>query len=88
MSIHPSLGSAAKSSQAKSVMKRTDRLKYLRSKGLWTPDGKAFGLPKVKAVRIKIKKEKTEKPAEGASATAAASPAASADQKIKAAPKK
>jgi hypothetical protein len=63
------------------------------SKGLWKEDSKVFGLPKIKAVRIKIKKEKTaDKPAEeGAVAAAGASaPAATPapDQKAKAPAKK
>ena len=93
MSIHPSLGAAVKGKQAKSVLKRTERIKYLMSKGLWKEDSKVFGLPKIKAVRIKIKKEKAaEKPAEeGAAAAAGASaPAATpaSDQKTKAPAKK
>lgn len=87
MSIHPSLGSAAKGKQAKSVLKRAERIKHLMAKGLWKEDSKVFGMPKIKALRIKIKKEKAaEKPAEGE--TAAAAPTAAADQKAKAAPKK
>lgn len=87
MSIHPSLGAAVKGKQQKSVLKRTERIKHMMAKGLWKEDAKIFGLPKIKAVRIKIKKEKAaEKPAEDGAAAAPASPAA-ADQK-KAAPKK
>ena len=84
MSIHPSLGAAVKGKQQKSVLKRAERIKYMMSKGLWKEDSKAFGMPKIKALRIKIKKEKAaEKPAE--EGAAAAAPAAG--QK-KAAPKK
>ncbi len=91
MSIHPSLGAAVKGKQAKSVLKRTERIKYLMSKGLWKEDGKVFGLPKIKAVRIKIKKEKAaEKPAEEGAVAAAGAPAATPapDQKAKAPAKK
>ena len=91
MSIHPSLGAAVKGKQQKSVLKRTERIKYLMNKGLWKEDSKVFGLPKIKAVRIKIKKEKAaEKPAaEGEAAAAAApTPAAPAEPKAKAAQKK
>ncbi len=60
----------------------------MMTKGLWKEDTKAFGLPKIKAVRIKIKKEKAaEKTAEEAAAAAPAATSA-ADQKAKAAPKK
>ncbi len=91
MSIHPSLGSAAKGKQQKSVLKRTERIKHLINKGLWKEDSKVFGLPKIKALRIKIKKEKAaEKPAEeGAAAPADTSaPAPTTEQKAKATPKK
>lgn len=93
MSIHPSLGVAVKGKQQKSVLKRTERIKHLMKKGLWKEDSKVFGLPKIKAVRIKIKKEKAaEKPAEEgvAGTTAPAAPTASAptEQKTKAASKK
>jgi small basic protein (TIGR04137 family) len=86
MSIHPSLGAAVKGKQQKSVLKRTERIKHMMAKGLWKEDSKAFGMPKIKAVRIKIKKEKAaEKPAEEG-AVAAAAPAAT-DQKRAAAKK-
>ena len=91
MSIHPSLGAAVKGKQQKSVLKRAERIKHLMNKGLWKEDSKIFGMPKIKAIRIKIKKEKAaEKPAEeGATgAPAAPAPTASTDQKAKATPKK
>lgn len=95
MSIHPSLGVAAKGKQQKSVLKRTERIKHMMSKGTWKDDSKVFGLPKIKAVRIKIKKEKAaEKPAEEGAAVApgtapaAATPTAPSEQKAKATPRK
>ena len=90
MSIHPSLGAAVKGKQQKSVLKRAERIKHLMNKGLWKEDSKIFGMPKIKAIRIKIKKEKAaEKPAEeGAVAPAAPAPTASTDQKAKTTPKK
>lgn len=90
MSIHPSLGAAVKGKQQKSVLKRAERIKYLMNKGLWKDDSKVFGLPKIKAVRIKIKKEKAaEKPAEeGAPVTETPAPTAPTEQKTKATPKK
>ena len=94
MSIHPSLGAAVKGKQQKSVLKRTERIKHQMTKGLWKEDSKVFGMPKIKAVRIKIKKEKAaEKPAEegavpGAAAPAAAAPAPAEQKAAKASPKK
>ncbi|MDD5018866.1 MAG: small basic protein [Candidatus Omnitrophica bacterium] len=89
MSIHPSLGAAAKRKQAKSVLKRSERIKYLMSKGLWKEDSKVFGLPKIKAVRIKIKKEKAaDKPAEEGAVAAGTPPTAAPDAKAKTSAKK
>lgn len=90
MSIHPSLGAAVKGKQQKSVLKRAERIKHMMAKGLWKEDSKAFGMPKIKALRIKIKKEKAaEKPAEeGVVAAAPATATAPAADQKKAAPKK
>ncbi len=89
MSIHPSLGIAVKGKQQKSVLKRTDRIKHLMSKGLWKEDSKVFGLPKIKTLRIKIKKEAAEKPVEGeAGKPATTTPAATTEQKTKTTTKK
>lgn len=70
MSIHPSLHSSEKDKKPRSVLKRTERLRILMEKGHWKEGDNVYGLPKIKTVRIKIKKEKAEKvgaaPAEGA----------------------
>lgn len=86
MSLHPSLASATGGKQQKSVLKRSERIKHLIKKGLWKDDSPIFGLPKIKALRIKIKKEKTaEKQAEAQAAAVPAVP----EQKTKGpAPKK
>lgn len=47
----------------------------MMQKGQWKEGDNVYGLPKIKTVRIKIKKEKVEK-ATGVSATEAALPAA------------
>jgi len=79
MSIHPSLSSSSKE-KAKSVMKRAERIRSMLEKGQWKEGDKVFGLPKIKTIRIKIKKEKTaEKTAETA-ATVAAPAAESKEQ--------
>ena len=75
MSIHPSLGKAGKDSKQRSVLKRTERLRIMMDKDEWKEGDDVYGLPKIKTVRIKIKKEKVEKvetaAVEGAAATAA-----------------
>lgn len=90
MSIHPSLAISDKEKKQRSVLKRSERLKYMAEKGGWKEGDKVCGLPKIKTLRIKIKKEKAEKPeagAEGAAVEAAAAPAAGAKEAAKAAPK-
>lgn len=76
MSIHPSLKLSDKDKKQRSVLKRTERLRTMMEKEQWKPGDKVFGLPKIKTLRIKIKKEKAaEKPEEGAAAVEGAAPA-------------
>lgn len=77
MSMHPSLAGSEKGKKQRAVLKRVERIKWLAEKAQWKEGDKVYGLPKIKAVRIKIKKEKAEKAAEAATGTAAA-PAAEA----------
>jgi small basic protein (TIGR04137 family) len=75
MSIHPSLSSSKELKKHGSVMKRSERLKTMHEKGKWNPGDPVFGLPKIKAIKIKIKKEKAEKAATATPEGAAAAPA-------------
>ena len=82
MSIHPSLASSDKDKKQRSVLKRIERLRQMKDKEQWKEGDKVYGLPKIKTIRIKIKKEKVEKagetaPVEGAPTVAgtAAAPA-------------
>jgi small basic protein (TIGR04137 family) len=59
--------------QHRSVLKRYERLRILKEKGEWEDEDSVFGLPKVKIVRFKIKKEKA---AEAEAPAAAAAPGA------------
>jgi small basic protein (TIGR04137 family) len=77
MSIHPSLSSSEKDKKPRSVLKRIERLRMMMEKGQWKEGDDVFGLPKIKTVRIKIKKEKVAEKAEAA-ATEGAAPAATA----------
>lgn len=61
MSIHPSLSSSEKDRKQRSVLKRTERLRTMLEKNQWKEGDDVYGLPKIKTVRIKIKKEKAEK---------------------------
>lgn len=78
MSIHPSLSSTAKGSKQRTVLKRTERIKYLMKKGSWTDASKVYGMPKIKMVRLKVKKEKAADKPEAEAATAAATEAKAA----------
>lgn len=64
MSIHPSLAISENDKKQRSVLKRTERIRMMMEKGSWKEGDKVYGLPKLKTVRIRIKKEKIEKAAE------------------------
>jgi small basic protein (TIGR04137 family) len=97
MSIHSSLRSAGKGRKHRSVLKRHERLKVLKDKGLWSDEKSVLGIPKVKMQKLKVRKEKAVaeaggtgavagKPAEGAAAPAAptkggAAPGGKSDKK-------
>lgn len=78
MSMHPSLNVSGKDSKPRSVLKRIERIRTMLEKNQWKEGDPVYGLPKIKALRIKIKKEKAEKTAEGAVAAEGATPAAGA----------
>jgi len=63
MSIHPSLNTSKLDKKQGSVLKRAERLKSMQEKGKWHPGDPVFGLPKIKTIKLKIKKEKAEKAA-------------------------
>ncbi|MFH1281127.1 MAG: small basic protein [Candidatus Omnitrophota bacterium] len=75
MSIHPSLTISEKDKNTRSVLKRIERIRQMQEKGNWKQGDSVYGLPKIKSLRIKIKKEKVEKAAtateEGAAPAAA-----------------
>jgi len=92
MSVHPSLTISEKDKKTRSVLKRTERIRQMQEKGNWKEGSAVYGLPKLKTLRIKIKKEKVEKaetpadgsaaaPAAGAKAAPAAKPAAKGEAK-------
>lgn len=74
MGLHSSLKRAEKLTATRSVMKRTERIKWLREKGMWKDETRVVGLPKMKVARLKVaKKEKKAeaKPGEGTAPAAA-----------------
>lgn len=76
MSIHPSLRSSDKDKKQRSVLKRTERIRFMMGKGQWKEGDDVYGLPKIKTVRIKIKKEKAAEKVEGAAVEGVAPAAA------------
>ena len=89
MSIHPSLRAADTMKRHRSVLSRLERIKILQEKGSLGLEGySVLGLPKVKHLKIRVKKEKSTTAAEGETATAAAgapeqAPAAAAGSSAK-----
>lgn len=76
MSIHPSLRSSEKTKKAKSVLKRSERIRIMMERSQWKEESGVYGLPKIKTIKIKIKKEKAAEKTEAAAATAAGAPPA------------
>ena len=76
MSQHPSLKTSKAGKKHRSVLKRFERFFTFKEKGVMDDSSSVFGLPKLKVVRTRIKKEKAEeKPGEvQAAAEGAAAP--------------
>lgn len=73
MSQHPSLKSSKIGKKIRTVLKRYERFFTLKEKDVLKEGASIFGMPKLKIVRTKIKKEKAEeKSPEGNIATGAA----------------
>ena len=96
MSQHASLKIDPTRTRHRNVLKRHERIQRLVEIEKWNDRTSAFGLPKVKSLKIKVKKVKAEKaagetapaakPAPGQAAPAAQAPAPSAGDKKKQAP--
>ena len=86
MSVHPSFKSG-KGKQQRSVLKRLARLLQLQKEEKWDEEKDSiFGLPKVKVIKMKFKKEKKEA-AEGEEGVPAAGEAAAEGSAAEAKPK-
>ncbi len=67
MALHPSLRRSGKLSGSRSVMTRTERIKWLIAKGLFNQESRVLGLPKIKVIKLKaVKKEKVKEEAPAA----------------------
>ena len=66
MGLHSSLKRAEKLGGSRSVMKRTERIKWLKEKGKWNENDTVLGLPKIRIIKLKaLKKEKAKDTEEG-----------------------
>lgn len=64
MSQHPSLREDSVGGKHRNVFTRLERIKKLQDQKKWSTNGSVFGLPKVKSMKIKVKKAAAK--AEGA----------------------
>jgi len=70
MSQHSSLKSSKARKKHRTVLKRYERFFALKEKGRLKDGDSVFGMPKLKIVRVKVKKEKAEEKPEEAQAAA------------------
>ncbi len=76
MSIHSSLRSNKNAAGAlRNVLKRHERVRHLMTQGLWTEGRSMLGLPKIKQLKMKVRKAAKEKEAPAAENAPAAPPA-------------
>lgn len=75
MSQHPSLRFDSVGAKHRNVLKRFERVKKLQDQNKWGERETVLGLPKIKSMKVKVKKTK-EAPAEGAAGAAPAAGAA------------
>lgn len=79
MSQHSSLKERGFGVRHRNVLKRFERIKKMKAEGRWEDTLSPFGLPKLKSLKIKVRKVKSEVKAEGAAGTTGApAPAAAA----------
>ena len=71
MSQHPSLKTSRTGKKLRTVLKRYERFFKLKDKGLLQDGSSVFGMPKLKIIRTKIKKEKAAEKTEDAAAVPA-----------------
>lgn len=78
MSVHSSLrtGSHAQDS-LRNVLKRHERVRHLIAKGAWPEGRSAYGLPKLKQMRMKARKAATKEETTTDKASATPPPSAS-----------
>ena len=88
MSIHPSLRPVSKGRQHRSVLKRFERVAILEKQEKWHGGDSVFGLPKVRSIKVRVKKEKVQAEAATTAGVAPGEGAPQAAAKEEAKPKK
>ena len=88
MTMHSSLRTGSSKKGHRSVLKRHEKLSFLMEKEKWDETKSIFGLPKVKTLKVKVKKEKAAALEAGAEATAAPAAGTAAPAKAGAIPAK
>ena len=92
MSQHSSLKTASVGARHRNVLKRHERIRELQKNEKWGDRQSVFKLPKLKLIKLKIKKAKSAKegetPAEGGAQAAAPQAQAQAPAAQKPAPEK
>ena len=82
MSQHSSLKSSRGRKKHRSVLKRYERFFTFKEKGVLKDGDSVFGMPKLKIIKVKVKKEKAEvKPEEAQVVAAGVGPETGAAQK-------
>ena len=82
MSQHSSLKSSKGRKKHRTVLKRYERFFTLKEKGVLKDGDSVFGMPKLKIIKVKVKKEKAEvKPEEAQVATVGVTPETGAAKK-------
>ncbi len=87
MSLHPSLKTSKAGKKHRTVLKRYERLSAFKEKGILKDDDSVFGMPKLKIIKIKVKKEVKEEKLKEGEVAATAAPTPTAPAAAKAAPK-
>ena len=75
MSLHPSLKTSSSGKKHRTVLKRYERLTALKEKGILKDDDSVFGMPKLKIIKIKVKKEVKEEKTKEREVAVTAAPA-------------
>ena len=89
MSLHSSLKSSDTMRRHRSVLSRLERIKNLKERGIFTDESSVLGLPKVRNLKFRVRKEKAAASAAAGTEAAPGAPAAStASGTAKAAPSK